>query len=447
MRPLRLLEGLRGGTSGAVPGYFDLIRDEFRQRLRADIRVTPSISAPMLEVRSLAGERSVYFHPPTATVLVYDAPQDDETLVEAHEILEREPTSISVLTDHQRIGSIEYYATGACNLRCGYCYLGPLADEPRPFDLAPDGFVSRLERLLIDDRIAPRLKVAIIGGEPLLAFDGLRRAVERVDALARAHGVDVSFGITTNGHLVDETVSAFLRAHAFAIKISYDGRYDERNRLGKGAAGREALDLVRLRHLTEGMPVTLNATLLPAQFESQREVFGELADAGFSRVQVSVANGFSWGPSDLQRFFRGLCGLTWETQRRGCLESQQAQVIATLEDYKLRRSHCGAGISHVAIDAEGHLESCSTSFNHDGHGRQSTYGMFDVDDDPACGPCAFRYGCGGGCRAFRRDGQPDITDCAPIYLRFLMALGLVAELPGFLADLSSSAPRTAGAAH
>jgi len=425
-------EFLQGGTSSPIPDYMSLVQDDFRALLRAELRVRVPELCSMLELRSLADERCVYFHPPSASILVYDRTQPDAALVRAHHILQRQQTPLARVTANQKIDSIEYYATGACNLRCGYCYLGPLADRPESMDLNPAGFLERIEQLLKEDRIAPRLRVAIIGGEPLLAFDGLRRMVTRVTKLALASDIDVSFGITTNGHLLDEEMAAFLRAHHVAMKVSCDGRHDARNRPGKtrGEPSHEDM-LSKLRRLTDGMSVTLNATLLPAQFESQSEVFAELIASGFSRVQISVANGFPWTAGDLGRFFRGLCSLTWEQERRGCQELQQSQVISILREYKLRQSHCGAGISHLALNASGDVESCSTSFNHDGHGRQTTFGLFDVDHDPACAACAFRYGCGGGCRAFRDHGHPCITDCAPIYLRFVLALGLVADLPGF----------------
>jgi uncharacterized protein len=387
---------------------------------------------PMLELHSLVDGRSVYFHPPSAAILTYDRPQEDDTLVNAHRILQRHPTAVAGVTADQKIDSIEYYATGACNLRCGYCYLGPLADHPEPMDLNPIGFLERIEKLLEAGRIAPRLRIAIIGGEPLLAFQGLRQIVGRVETMAESHGVEVSFGVTTNGHLLGKEMADFLRAHDVAVKISRDGRHEARNRPAKtrGAAP-DWNTLPGLRQLTDGLSVTLNATLRPPQFESQGEVFAELVESGFSRVQISVANGFSWTAADLRRFFRGLCSLTWEAQRNVLHEVQQAQIIDILRGYKLRRSHCGAGISHLALDAAGNIEACSTSFNHDGHGRHSEYGLYDVESDEACRSCAFRYGCGGGCRAFRHDAHPCITDCAPIYLRFVLAMGLVADLPGF----------------
>ncbi len=435
---------LRGGTASALPDYAANLRDDFRTLLRADLRVAAPESSPFLELRSGVDDRSVYFHPPSAAILVYDRPQDDAALLDAHHILLRHPSPTSRLAPNQPIGSIEYYATGACNLRCGYCYLGPLAEAPAPADLDPAPFLRRVAQLLAEGRIAPRLRVAIIGGEPLLVLPGLRQAVSGLERLAKHHGVSVSFGLTTNGHRLDEDAAEFLRAHHIAVKISYDGQDNERNRPARRAAvPSSSLDLSRLRRLTDGIPVTLNATLLPPQFDSQADVLAELIGAGFSRVQISVANGIRWTAADLRRFFRGLCALTWEAQRRGCQELQQAQVISTLRDYRLRQSHCGAGVSHIALDAAGNVEPCSTSFNSDGHGRESTFGLYDVDRDPACSACAFRYGCGGGCRAFRREGQPCISDCAPIYLRFVLAMGLVAELPGFLVAPSRQSPREA----
>ena len=108
---------LQGGTSSPVPDYMALVEDDFRALLRAELRVRVPELCSMLELRSLADERSVYFHPPSAAILVYDRTQPDAALVRAHEILLRQQTPPTRVTANQKIDSIEYYATGACNLR------------------------------------------------------------------------------------------------------------------------------------------------------------------------------------------------------------------------------------------------------------------------------------------------------------------------------------------
>ena len=193
-----------------------------RTLLQAELRVSCSELCSMLELRSLTDERCVYFHPPSAAILVYDRSQPDAALVRAHGILQRQPTPVArVTSESENRFKSGPYATGACNLRCGYCYLGPLANRPEPMDLNPAGFLGRIEQLLKEGRIAPQLRVAIMGGEPLLAFDGLRQMVSRVAKLTRDYDVDVSFGITTNGHLLDEEMTAFFRTHRVAMMMSW----------------------------------------------------------------------------------------------------------------------------------------------------------------------------------------------------------------------------------
>jgi len=68
----------------------------------------------------------------------------------------------------------------------------------------------------------PRVEVLFLGGEPLLEFPLIRRAVEHVRA-TRAPGKTVSFSIVTNGTLLGRGEAEFLAAHDFETHLSFDG--------------------------------------------------------------------------------------------------------------------------------------------------------------------------------------------------------------------------------
>lgn len=112
--------------------------------------------------------------------------------------------------------SLEVVLTASCNLRCRYCFQ----------DRRPRG---RMEwpvlRAAVDRLLAsrgPRPTLAFYGGEPLLAFDLVRRAVEH--ARARAGPARAPrFELTTNGLLLDREKAAFLAEHEVRTQISHDG--------------------------------------------------------------------------------------------------------------------------------------------------------------------------------------------------------------------------------
>jgi len=61
------------------------------------------------------------------------------------------------------------------------------------------------------------------GGEPLLAFAEIRRAVGQIDGISKRRGLKPRYSITTNGSLLNEEVLDCLEDHRFSILLSFDG--------------------------------------------------------------------------------------------------------------------------------------------------------------------------------------------------------------------------------
>jgi sulfatase maturation enzyme AslB (radical SAM superfamily) len=169
-----------------------------------------------------------------------------------------------------RIQSLHVQLTTECNLRCAYCYQrgmtrgavrGGTQGEARsavrrgPRDTIPWLTLRRaLDWALQSGR--RDLEIIFSGGEPLLAWPLIRRAVAHVEAHAgagghvhsRTHSVERThsnqrrqmdkrahagelprsrrrprFALLTNGLLLDDDKIAFLVQHAFSLQLSFDG--------------------------------------------------------------------------------------------------------------------------------------------------------------------------------------------------------------------------------
>ncbi|MBQ2956822.1 MAG: anaerobic sulfatase maturase [Clostridia bacterium] len=118
-------------------------------------------------------------------------------------------------------------ASGACNLRCKYCFY---ADEAMNRSVANYGLMSAetLEQVIIRAFEAADRSVTFgfQGGEPTLCgLDFFRNAV----ALQKKHakkGVTVNNAIQTNGLLIDDEWAAFLAENKFLTGLSVDGFAD-----------------------------------------------------------------------------------------------------------------------------------------------------------------------------------------------------------------------------
>lgn len=178
--------------------------------------------------------------------------------------------------------------TRRCNLRCGFC---PQAFFER--DMPPELLDAALAGLLPAAQAGA--SVRLFGGEPLLAFPAVRRAVAAVSRLAPGLRVE----LPTNGILLDERVAALLRRHP-EVEVA----------LSRPAARARALP-----------NVVFNVLLAPGE-PAQRAVAraGRLALAGYRSLNFLPAYFVRWTAAELgelSRTFSGLATLLWRLKRRG----------------------------------------------------------------------------------------------------------------------------------
>ncbi len=114
------------------------------------------------------------------------------------------------------IDRILMVVTTRCNLTCAYC-----------FQNARQELRMRWEDLKAGVDLAlgsgsPRTSIIFSGGEPLLAFELIQRAVEYAES-SRSPEKRVQFRLSTNGLLLSGKIADFLQTHKFAVQLSFDG--------------------------------------------------------------------------------------------------------------------------------------------------------------------------------------------------------------------------------
>ena len=149
-------------------------------------------------------------------------------------------------------------ASGACNLRCRYCFY---ADEAANREGANYGMMSAdtIERVIerAFEAADRSITFGFQGGEPTLCgLDFYKNVVALQKKYAR-RGVTVNNAIQTNGLLIDDQWARFLAENKFLTGLSVDGHMDlhDMNRVdhqGKGSFARvmQAADTLK-RHGAE----------------------------------------------------------------------------------------------------------------------------------------------------------------------------------------------------
>ena len=156
--------------------------------------------------------------------------------------------------------------TEQCNLRCKYC----VYSEHYPFNRGyrsvkmerPTAFAA-LDLFFENHRKVRRRNptsrpfVGFYGGEPLMAFDTIRAAVQYFKEHYAAEFPETMFTITTNGMLLGDEVGDFLAENDFSVIVSLDGdkQSHDRNRIqpnGRGSFDAVFRNLQRFRERHPG---------------------------------------------------------------------------------------------------------------------------------------------------------------------------------------------------
>lgn len=131
--------------------------------------------------------------------------------------------------------------TQMCNFQCEYCpYSGDgLFDRTHNNkSMSLETALKSVDFLIKRSEYSDELTIGFYGGEPLLEFDLIKAVVEYAER--KAENKKVSFGITTNGYLINNKMISFFKEHIFSLVISFDGPkhiHDKNRRLMANGIG------------------------------------------------------------------------------------------------------------------------------------------------------------------------------------------------------------------
>jgi uncharacterized protein len=324
----------------------------------------------------------------------------------------------------EAISAISLNIAQACNLTCSYCYAGEgkFGSEARlmPLEVA----LTAVTRLL-EERVAGSVSVGFIGGEPLLNRPVLRATVDFASKAAARKRIPLTFGITTNGTLLEDSDVSLFRSHRFAVTISIDGAADVHNEVRQTRAGGATFDrlMSRIRPLLADpghSRVTARCTVTRRHLDVE-STLDALLTAGFSEAGISPLR---TGPDPsitlrhedwpvLLDSMKRAADRDWSRVRRdGQFRfSNFAVALKQLHRGAVQALPCRAGASYVSVSAEGDYFTCHRTVGNSSfflgsaatgplaEGRRDFVMARQVDSQEPCRWCWARYLCGGGCHA------------------------------------------------
>jgi len=258
--------------------------------------------------------------------------------------------------------SLTVIVTSDCNLRCAYCY----QNRKRQQHLRWSVLRPALDLLLESRRKTVQLQFT--GGEPLLAFPLVRRAVTHVLAHKPDH-LTVCLHLTSNGTLLGPRQIRFLADHDIGLWLSADGGPLAQRLRGKRTfdALDRLLDYLRREHREWfqhrlGVAATLVASTIPFLADS----IAYFVSKGVPDIVLTPAltHQPGWRPDDIR-----VLDEQFSHAFRLCLVHYRQTGLVPLLVFRKRRSErtlrapsswlCGAGDGDsLTLDVNGELSAC-----------------------------------------------------------------------------------------
>jgi sulfatase maturation enzyme AslB (radical SAM superfamily) len=269
--------------------------------------------------------------------------------------------------------SVSVILTDQCNFDCSYCY-----QEKGKERLDFPTLARTID--FFHPFFAQECVVSFYGGEPLLAFDLIQRAVEHVDGLPVGQRRKIRFSLTTNGSLLTEKILEFLAEHEFSLVLSFDGLAQDLSRK-KGSFDSLASVIPRILAKPR-ISLEINSVFTAETIGYLLESVEYLVRLGVPKLDVNFAHNPPWTSAALLR-------LEEEIARVGEFFLSRYDDLSDVPwaDFcqELRRAvfHCPAGQDRMALSAQGTLWGCAI-FPHYLPGKYGTatcqeYCFGDVD--------------------------------------------------------------------
>ncbi len=312
-----------------------------------------------------------------------------------------------------------------CNLRCKYCFAatGDFHTGRKIMDFET---AKRAIDFVIERSGARRnLEVDFFGGEPLMAWDTVKKTVEYARSIEQQHNKNFRFTITTNGVLLDDEKIEYINREMSNAVLSLDGRREINDNLRIRVDGSGSYDTIvpkfqKLVASRGDKDYYVRGTFTHHNLDFDRDVL-HMADLGFEQVSVEPVvsdPSLPWAlqESDLEEIFNRYDILADELLKRRregkgfnffhfMIDLEQGPCIIK------RLRGCGAGYEYTAITPEGDIYPCHQFVGqadyklgnlYDGtfdFALSDRFGALNVYTREDCGDCWAKFYCSGGCSA------------------------------------------------
>ena len=273
----------------------------------------------------------------------------------------------------KNLNRLVIHLTNDCNMRCRYCYA--------------NGGVYYSQRSIMDKAVLDKLvdrffgefhiinNIQFFGGEPLMNYELMEYACKIVSSIAKKRNYNITFGLVTNGTLIDCKFIDLVKKFNIQVTISYDGNpaVNDMMRIMEDCSGSSELILKNAKWLKAetGQPNTIEVTYNQYHVDAKvsildivKHIHDVVPDTFVHLVPAGGTKDCDYAIEDLSMFADSVREILNFKEKQPETEdlplySLAQRIFFALENRDIDIEHiCDAGFGTISVSTKGEVYPC-----------------------------------------------------------------------------------------
>lgn len=193
------------------------------------------------------------------------------------------------------------------------------------------------------------------GGEPLLAFELIRKAVTFLKSKSKKHNKTVHYSLTTNGSLLTNEIIQFLDKHKFSLELSFDGLAQDVGR--QKGSGEKVIPIIKELLNHSNIDLEINSVFSPDTVNCLSDSIQFIMNLGVPDIRFSLSTKETWSQVALKKLENEISRLR-EIVTEYHIKEGNIPVVNFRDIQRKCIFYCAAGKDRLAVAPDGGVWGC-----------------------------------------------------------------------------------------